>query len=180
MQCEIKKLNPPKPGMLECVITSEKLPMTKQPATAWLPSVHILQSCLHALSPMLRPESIKSMSPLCYRRTVRGDGRPTIVLYGGTATSYNGCDVDGDIQGCLGRTMNIAVPMNDFIPVTAYASLSMVYTGHLSEMIQNIHDDTWCRSAKIVSTSSDDRWQPRQGMKKRGCSVRSVAFDRLS
>jgi len=168
MQCEIKNRNRPNPGMLEYIVTAEKLPLAKLPATVWLPSVHILQSCLNALSPILRPGSIKSMPPLCYRRTMRGgDGRPLIVLYGGTATSYSGCDVNRDLQCSLGRTMNIDVPMNDFIPVSAYVSLSMIYAANNSENIQGIHGDTWSKSANIVGTSSHDRWQPMRGTHKR-------------
>jgi len=162
MQCEIKKHNPRKPGVLECTITAEKLPLAKQPALDWNHSVHFLHSCPQALSPMLRPKSIESMSPLCYRRTLRGSERPTKVLYGGTATSYSGWDDDEDIKDSSSLAMNVYVPMNDFIPVTAYASLSTVFACHLGETSQT--DGTWCKSEKMLSESmSNDHGQLRQG-----------------
>ena len=143
-----------KNGVLECEVTCRKLQLTRQSATTWIPSVHILQSCMHGLSPMLRPQSTNGMPPLCYRRMLTRDCRPTKVVYGGTATSYNGCDYDVD----FGSTVKIVVPMYDLMPVSIYASMSMVYADHISAPVTNIHDNTWNRSEIIACASKDGGW----------------------
>ena len=138
---KLKKTNAQKPGKVECLVATEKLPLAAHSTTTWLPSVHVLQSCIHALSPALRPESIDDITTLCYRRNSRGNGRPTIVVYGGTASSYNSCGIDR-----LGGTTKIDISMNDLIPVCTYASWSMVY--------QNVNDTNWCKSVECQKKQS--------------------------
>ena len=141
-------------GVLECEVACRKLQLTRQSATTWIPSVHILQSCMHGISPMLRPQSTNGMPPLCYRLMLTRDCRPTKVVYGGTATSYNECYYDVD----FGSTVKIVVPMYDLMPVSIYASMSMVYADHGSAPVTNIHDNTWYRSETIACASKDGGW----------------------
>ncbi|KAL3763489.1 hypothetical protein ACHAW5_010881 [Stephanodiscus triporus] len=143
-----------KNGVVECEVTCRKLQLTRRSATKWIPSVHILQSCMHGLSPMLRPQSIIGMAPICYRRTLTRDCRSIKVVYGGTAMSYNGCDFDVDFGG----TMKIIVPMSDIIPVSIYASVSMVYADHVSASVTNIPNTTWYMSVTIAGDSKDGGW----------------------
>ena len=126
MQCEAERLEP---GVLTCIIKAEQLPQTRQSATSWNHSVHILQSCPQTLSPLLRPQSNNTC--LCCRRN--SAHKATAVLYGGTATSYSG------------EIKSINVSMNDFIPVSAYASLSMVYTDGMHGM------KCWQKSSNLAS-----------------------------
>ena len=146
IQCETRNIES---GALKCAVKSEKMRLTRQPATSWIPSIHIMQSCVHTLSPMLRPQSTKCMSLLCYRRNnIRRSGRPIPVVYGGTSTSYNG------------NMKHISVSMNDFIPVSAFASLSMVYDDHI-ETGKNANNNSWQQSTEIASVSEGKAAQSR-------------------
>ena len=142
-----------KNGILDCEVTCRQLQTTTQSATTWIPSIHILQSCMHRLSPMLRPQSTIGMPPLCYRRTSSRDRKPTKVVYGGTATSYNGCDFDVD----FGSTMMIFIPMNDLMPASIFGSMSIVYADRVGNSVKLIHDNAWYRSEAIADASKDDR-----------------------
>jgi len=135
MQCEVNHLESGRVG-----IVAEEMPITKQTtASSWITSVHILQSCPQALSSMLRPQSTKSMITLCYQRNKSGS--PTRVVYGSTATSHSG------------NNHIIDVSMNDYRPVSTYASLSMVYTDQLSDKrAQGISGKTWQQSSSIAQS----------------------------
>ncbi|KAL7439087.1 hypothetical protein ACHAXH_005356 [Discostella pseudostelligera] len=146
VQLKAEKINN---GVAKCTVTTNDMPLKKQPSAEWFPSVHILQSCIHSLSSSLCPASLKKMPPICYRRIVRRDGKLIPIVYGGTATSYNGCEVNADNNGRLGHTMNIAVPMNDFIPVHIYGSMSMVYANSVPDIVRDHLDNTWHRSESL-------------------------------
>jgi len=137
MQCEVKHL---KSGRVS--IVAEEMPIAKQTtASSWITSVHIMQSCPQALSSMLRPHSTKSMTTLCFRRNK--SGKPTRVVYGGTATSHSG------------NNNIIDVTMNDYIPISAYASLSMVYTDQLSvKRAQSVSSKTWQQLSNIAQSNN--------------------------
>jgi hypothetical protein len=88
------------------------------------------------------------MLPLCYRAK-SNDGKQIKVLYGGTATSYNGYDFDiGD-----GSTMKIRIPTTDLMPVSIYASTSMIYADTLSASIAHTRTN-WRRSETIIDSSN--------------------------
>jgi hypothetical protein len=119
-------------GIAQCSVTSNTLPLTKSSTTEWLPTVHILQSCIHKLSSSLRPVSLKKTPPISFRRNVRRDGKLIPILFGGASTSYNGFND-------YGRTLKIDVSINDFIPAQIFGSMSMVFA-------KEHHDYTWYRS----------------------------------
>ena len=136
MQCEVKHLESGR-GV---GIVAEDMSITKQTISSWITSVHIIQSCPQALSSMLRPQSTKSMPVLCYRRNKSGS--PTRVVYGGTAASHNG------------NNNTIDVSMNNYIPISAYASLSMVYSDQLSvNRAQSVSSKTWQQSSNIAQSN---------------------------
>ncbi|KAL3765749.1 hypothetical protein ACHAWU_009717 [Discostella pseudostelligera] len=146
VQLKVEKVNN---GVAKCTVTTNDMPLKKQPSAEWFPSVHILQSCIHALSSSLCPASLKNMKPICYRRNVRRDGKLIPIVYGGTSTSYNGCQANADNNGSLGHTMKIDVPMNDFIPVHIYGSMSMVYANSVPDFVRDHLDNTWHRSTSL-------------------------------
>lgn len=141
-----------KNGVIESEATFRKLQLSKQSnITEWIPSVHILKSRIHGLSPLLRPQSMTEMLPLCYRGTLpRNNGQRIKVLYGGTATSYNGCDFDIDVGN---GTMKILIPTTDLMPMSIYASTSMIYADTLSASIVPTCN-SWCRLETIHDTSN--------------------------
>ncbi|KAL7545802.1 hypothetical protein ACHAWF_009148 [Thalassiosira exigua] len=150
IQVEIMKANSLKHAVIECTVTAEKLPLSKQRASSWLPSVHIMCSCQSTLSPLLVPDSIDTMDPLCYRRNQRGE-RPKPVVYGGTATSYNFCNFTEGVEDSLQKN-TIDISMNDYIPATIYASWSMAYSSQQTKMIHKLFGgDSWCKATKIVN-----------------------------
>jgi hypothetical protein len=114
----------------------------------WIPSIHILQSRMHGLSPLLRPQSITEMLPLCYRAKKPNDGKQIKVLYGGMATSYNGYDFDTNVGD---GTMKIRIPTTDLTPVSIYASTSMIYADTLSASIAHTRT-SWRRTETIIDT----------------------------
>ena len=142
-----------KNGVIESEATFRKLQLSKQSSsssiTGWIPSIHILQSRIHGLSPLLRPQSMTEMSPLCYRK--KQNGKHIKVLYGGTARSYNGCDFDVDVGD--GGTMKISIPTIDLMPVSIYASTSMIYADTLCASIAYTRN-SWRRSETITDTSN--------------------------
>lgn len=113
VQCEVEFHKKPMPGVLDLIVSE-----AEQMTARWSSSVHILQSCTHALSPLLIPKSMGAMIPICYRRALGFGGKLTRVVYGGTATSYSGVAPD---------KMTIGVPMNDMLPVSIFASLNKTY-----------------------------------------------------
>ena len=142
-----------KNGVIESEATFRKLQLSKQSSsssiTEWIPSIHILQSRIHGLSPLLRPQSMTEMLPLCYRK--KQNGKHIKVLSGGTATSYNGCDFDVDVGD--GGTMKISIPTVDLMPVSIYASTSMIYADTLCASIAYTRN-SWRRSETITDTSN--------------------------
>lgn len=133
-------------GVAKCCIASYNNPLAKQHTVEWISSVHILQSCMHALSSFLRPVSLKDMPPICFRRSLRRHGKLIPVLYGGTSTSYNSCHGDEEIDGRIGRMLDIDVSITDFIPVHAYGSISMVYANSVPNVAKDQNDHTWYTS----------------------------------
>jgi hypothetical protein len=99
---------------------NEKIPAS----SSWYHSVHTISSS------MILPESIKDMTPLCYRRTRDGLVK---VLYGGSSASLS-CQ----------NSSSMHVPMYDFAPVSVYASLSKIF-------IENRHADNiaWEESVRL-------------------------------
>jgi len=73
-------------------------------SSSWHHSIHTISSSI------MRPDSIKDMTPLCYRRTRDGLVK---VLYGGSSASLN-CQNDSSMH----------VSMYDFSPFPVYASMS--------------------------------------------------------
>jgi hypothetical protein len=82
-------------------------------SSSWHHSIHTISSSL------MRPESIKDMTPLCYRRA--RDGRLVKVLYGGSSASLNSQ-----------TNSSMHVSMNDFSPFSVYASLSKMFVNKTS------------------------------------------------
>jgi hypothetical protein len=80
--------------------------------SSWCHSIHTIISSNSTLSPMLRPESINNMTPLCYRRTRKGLIK---VLFGGSSSSLS-CQ----------NSSSVHVPVCNFGPVSVYASLSKI------------------------------------------------------
>lgn len=147
-------------GVAKCSVSSNDLPLTKQPSTGvWLPTIHILQSCIQTLSSSLRPISLMKNPPICYRRNLKRDGKLIPILYGGTAHSYNGCHGSGESNEQFDRISNIDVSLNDFVPVHVYGSMSMIYTDSVPSFVKDQHDDTWHRSE--VHASIDGRKEHR-------------------
>ena len=108
------------PPPIQCTINASKaqgfdLEMKNEKMHAsfsWHHSIHTISSSI------MRPESIKDMTPLCYRRT--RDGLVN-VLYGGSSASLN-CQNNSSMH----------VPMYDFSPFSVYASLSKIFIENAS------------------------------------------------
>ena len=109
------------PPPINCNITASKcvqgfdLEMKNEKrhtTSSWCHSIHTITSSNSTLSPMLRPESINNMTPLCYRRTRNGLIK---VLFGGSSSSLT-CQ----------NSSSVHIPVCNFDPVSVYASLSKI------------------------------------------------------
>ena len=103
------------PPPIECAINASKLQTfdlavkseKSGASSSWNHSIHTM------LSTKMRTESIKHMTPLCYRRTRDGLKK---VYYGGSSTSFN-----------FQNNSSIHISMHDVAPVCIYATLSKTY-----------------------------------------------------
>jgi hypothetical protein len=124
------------PPPINCNITASKcvqgfdLEMKNEKrhtTSSWCHSIHTIASSNSTLSPMLRPESINNMTPLCYRRTRKGLIK---VLFGGSSISLS-CQ----------NSSSVHVPMCNFGPVSVYASLSKIIKDNQLNRTPNIRFD---------------------------------------
>ena len=106
--------------------------------SSWYHSIHTIASS------MIRPESIKDMTPLCYRRTRDGLVK---VLYGGSSASLS-CQ----------KSSSTHVSMNNFAPISVYASLCKTF-------IENGNADTnsWEESISPKAGVLNTRGQAKRG-----------------
>ena len=117
----VKMATSSKPGAVDCTILPNEKLFTKQMLKSRNFTIHVMHSCLCSLSPSLGPDSCNEIAPVCYRRGWSDDCAHTVVLYGGTVTSY-----DNRVSKTM-RIESMRIQIPSLRPVSMFSSFQESY-----------------------------------------------------